>query len=371
VLEAWQWSTFFEVILPLGISFYTFQAMSYTIDVYRGEARAMGNLVDFSCFVSMFPHLVAGPILKFSFLAGQLEQRTHTMEKFARGAAFFILGLSKKILLANPCGKVADLAFLCGTPSTLDAWFGAVAYAFQIYFDFSAYSDMAIGLGLMLGFVFAKNFDSPYRAVSITDFWRRWHISLSCWLRDYLYIPLGGSKGGTWMRIRNTFIIFLVSGFWHGANWTFIAWGFLNALFIMPSILFSTNRINLNIVAQGRHLPGLKEFLSIVLTFSLTVFAWIFFRAKSMEHAFQYIGSICKDPVSIFSINTYSPFGYLLTLILVFLGIEWAGRENQYAIARIGFSWPRLLRWNFYLLIGLVIFFYGNFNKTEFIYFAF
>jgi alginate O-acetyltransferase complex protein AlgI len=171
--DAAQWDTLLRVVLPLGISFYTFQALSYTIDVYRGEAEAMPNFIDFSCFVSMFPHLVAGPILKFSFLAEQLKSRTLTSEKFARGVSFFMLGLAKKILLANPCGKIADTTFDAGAVGMLDAWVGAVAYAFQIYFDFSGYSDMAIGLGLMLGFVFAKNFDSPYRAESITDFWRR------------------------------------------------------------------------------------------------------------------------------------------------------------------------------------------------------
>src|SRR5207253_6969011 len=192
-----QWNTFFRVVLPLGISFYTFQALSYTIDVYRGKAEAMANFIDFSCSVSMFPHLVAGPILKFSFLADQLKYRRLTSDKFARGVAFFMMGVAKKVLLANPCGKIADTTFDAGSIQTLDAWFGSLAYSFQIYFDFSAYSDMAIGLALMLGFVFPKNFDSPYLAESITDFWRRWHISLSTWLRDYLYVPLGGNRKGT------------------------------------------------------------------------------------------------------------------------------------------------------------------------------
>ncbi len=184
------------VVLPLGISFYTFQSMSYTIDVYRGHARALRNFIDFACYVSMFPQLVAGPIIRFSEVADQLAERTHTITKFARGVAFVSVGLAKKILLANPCGKVADVAFDAGSIGVVDAWYGVVGYAFQIYFDFSAYSDMAIGLGLMLGFVFSKNFDSPYLAQSITEFWRRWHISLSTWLRDYLYVPLGGNRKG-------------------------------------------------------------------------------------------------------------------------------------------------------------------------------
>ena len=218
-------TAFFRVVLPLGISFYTFQALSYTIDVYRGDAEAMSNFIDFSCFVSMFPHLVAGPILKFSFLAEQLKHRTLTSDKFARGVAFFMLGLAKKILLANPCGKIADTAFDAGSIGTLDAWFGSIAYAFQIYFDFSGYSDMAIGLGLMLGFVFAKNFDSPYRAESITDFWRRWHISLSTWLREYLYIPLGGNRRGLARTYANLVFTMLLGGLWHGASWNFVIWG--------------------------------------------------------------------------------------------------------------------------------------------------
>jgi len=188
--------TVMRVVLPLGISFYTFQSMSYTIDVYRGDAGALRNFVDFACYVSLFPQLVAGPIIRFAEIDDQLASRTHTVAKFARGVAFFSLGMAKKILIANPCGKVADSVFDAASSLPLDAWFGALAYSFQIYFYFSGYSDMAIGLGLMLGFVFPKNFDSPYKAESITDFWRRWHISLSTWLRDYLYFPIGGHVAG-------------------------------------------------------------------------------------------------------------------------------------------------------------------------------
>jgi alginate O-acetyltransferase complex protein AlgI len=281
-VESWQWNSFFEVILPLGISFYTFQAMSYTIDVYRGEARAMSNLADFSCFVSMFPHLVAGPILKFSFLAGQIENRSLTTAKFARGVAFFALGLSKKILLANPCGKVADLAFLNGSPDFLEAWYGAVAYAFQIYFDFSAYSDMAIGLGLMLGFVFAKNFDSPYRAASITDFWRRWHISLSSWLRDYLYIPLGGNKRGLARTYINLILVMVIGGLWHGASWNFVIWGAIHgAALALERYQGKTGLL--------RRLP---HFLQVCFTFLVVVFAWVFFRANDLHSALTYCQSL-------------------------------------------------------------------------------
>ena len=214
-----------RVTLPLGISFYTFQSMSYTIDVYRGLAAPQRRIVDFACYVALFPQLVAGPIIRYHELADQLRARTHTWEKIARGLALFLLGLGKKICLANPCGKMADTAFAAADLHALDAWIGVIAYAFQIYFDFSGYSDMAIGLGLLFGFTFPKNFDSPYRAASITDFWRRWHISLSAWLRDYLYVPLGGNRRGPRRTYVNLLLVMLLGGLWHGAAWTFVAWG--------------------------------------------------------------------------------------------------------------------------------------------------
>ena len=277
-----QWDTFFRVVLPLGISFYTFQALSYTIDVYRGEAEAMANFIDFSCFVSMFPHLVAGPILKFSFLADQLKHRTLTMDKFARGVAFFSLGLAKKILLANPCGKIADIAFDAGSIRTLESWFGSIAYAFQIYFDFSGYSDMAIGLGLMLGFVFAKNFDSPYRSESITDFWRRWHISLSTWLREYLYIPLGGNRGGPLRTYVNLIATMLLGGLWHGASWNFVVWGGIHG----GMLAFERS--------QGREsfYHNLPKPLRVALTFTIVLIAWVFFRAPNLNRAVAYLASM-------------------------------------------------------------------------------
>ncbi|MFC2173763.1 MBOAT family O-acyltransferase, partial [Acidobacteriota bacterium] len=219
------WETVFRVTLPLGISFYTFQSMSYTIDVYRGNARSVRSFFDFACYVSMFPQLVAGPIVRFHEVADQLRNRVLSMEKFARGVAFISLGLAKKVILANPCGKIADTVFDAGSAYALDAWYGLTAYAFQIYFDFSGYSDMAIGLGLILGFVFPKNFDSPYKSQSITEFWRRWHISLSTWLRDYLYIPLGGNRKGSSRTYINLALVMLLGGLWHGAAWNFVVWG--------------------------------------------------------------------------------------------------------------------------------------------------
>src|SRR5947207_4854824 len=277
-----QFDTFFRVVLPLGISFYTFQALSYTIDVYRGEARAMANFVDFSCFVSMFPHLVAGPILKFSFLADQLKNRRLTSDKFARGVAFFMMGVAKKVLLANPCGKIADTAFDAGSIQTLDAWFGSFAYSFQIYFDFSGYSDMAIGLGLMFGFVFAKNFDSPYLAQSITDFWRRWHISLSTWLREYLYIPIGGNQGGLSRTYANLIVTMLIGGLWHGASWNFVIWGGIHG----GMLAFERS--------QGRKgvYHSLPKLILICITFLIVTLGCVFFRAGTARGAVQYLGAM-------------------------------------------------------------------------------
>jgi alginate O-acetyltransferase complex protein AlgI len=214
-----------HVALPVGISFYTFQSMSYAIDVYRGEARPMRSPVDFACFVALFPHQIAGPIIRYHSIAEQIRRRSFTFEKFSRGVAFVSLGLAKKILLANPMGHVADNAFAASALGWHQAWFGVIAYAFQIYFDFSGYSDMAVGLALMLGFLFIKNFDDPYRALSITDFWRRWHIALSTWLRDYLYVPLGGNRLSASRTYVNLLTVMVIGGLWHGASWTFVIWG--------------------------------------------------------------------------------------------------------------------------------------------------
>jgi alginate O-acetyltransferase complex protein AlgI len=312
-LPHWEWDTFFRVVLPLGISFYTFQAMSYTIDVYRGEAEAMANFLDFACFVSMFPHLVAGPILKFSFLAEQLKRRSLTADKFARGVAFFLLGMTKKILLANPCGKMADTAFNAGSVGPLEAWTGAVSYAFQLYFDFSGYSDMAIGLGLMFGFIFAKNFDSPYLADSITDFWRRWHISLSTWLREYLYVPLGGNRRGNTRTYFNLLVTMLLGGLWHGASWNFIIWGGLHGG------MLALER------TQGREsfYRRLPRVVRVALTFLIVLFGWVFFRAANIPQAWRYLGSmfaVVQAPpgAALLGGIIYQPY-YLLSLGLAAL----------------------------------------------------
>jgi len=271
-----------KVTLPLGISFYTFQLLSYTIDVYRGQAKALRNFIDFACYISLFTQLVAGPIIRFREIADQMANRTHTAEKFARGVAFVSLGLAKKVLLANPCGKIADVVFDAGSRGVLEAWYGLGAYAFQIYFDFSAYSDMAIGLGLMLGFVFPKNFDSPYLSQSITEFWRRWHISLSTWLRDYLYFPLGGNRKGVWRTYVNLAVVMLLGGLWHGASWNFVIWGGIHGAMLAWERAQGKN-------AFYRRMP--KPF-RVAMTFLIVLIAWVFFRAADLPAAIAYLGSL-------------------------------------------------------------------------------
>jgi alginate O-acetyltransferase complex protein AlgI len=299
-----------RVTLPLGISFYTFESMSYVIDVYRGQARAIRNVVDFSAFVSMFPQLVAGPIIRFSEIADQIRSRTHTITKFTRGVAFFSLGMTKKVLLANPCGKIADLAFDAGSLSVLDAWYGVTAYAFQIYFDFSGYSDMAIGLGLMMGFVFAKNFDAPYKSQSITEFWHRWHISLSSCLRDYLYVPLGGNRKGPVRTYVNLFVVMLIGGLWHGASWNFLVWGGLHGA------LLAFERMRGKAAAYG----ALPVALRVGLTFMLVLIGWVFFRAPDLHAAMRYLGYMAGqssiDPGAMLLQGVvYQPY-YLGTFVL-------------------------------------------------------
>jgi alginate O-acetyltransferase complex protein AlgI len=248
---------------------------------------------------------------------------------------------------------------------------GALFFTIQIYCDFSGYSDIALGTARLFNIELLRNFAFPYFSRDIAEFWRRWHISLSSWFKDYLYIPLGGSKGNTWMKVRNTFIIFLVSGFWHGANWTFIIWGLLNALYIMPSIIFNTHRNNLDIVAKGNQLPSLRDFLAIALTFTLTVFAWIFFRAGSVTQAFAILSKIFSS--SLFMIPHFPGIrntAPIILMTLIFFLIEWFGREQQYAIANLGLKWNRPLRYSLYYTILITIFWFGG-HEQQFIYFQF
>ena len=299
-----------RVALPLGISLYILQSLSYVIDVYRGHSTAIKSFNDFLCFEMMYPQLVAGPIIRYSEIEDQLQWRSSTTTKFARGIAFFSLGLAKKVLLANPCGKIADLAFEAGSLGLIDAWYGVTAYAFQIYFDFSGYSDMAIGLGLMLGFVFPKNFDSPYRSQSITEFWRRWHISLSAWLRDYLYVPLGGNRKGRVRTYVNLSIVMLLGGLWHGAAWTFVIWGALHGALLIIERLFG----------KAALYRGLPVPVRVGVTFTVVLFTWVFFRAPDLAQAVRYVGDMLAvgDPqegAGLLSGIVYKPY-YLGTFLL-------------------------------------------------------
>jgi alginate O-acetyltransferase complex protein AlgI len=360
-----------NVILPVGISFYTFHGLSYVIDIYKDRIKPERNFIDYSLFVSFFPLLVAGPIERATHLLPQLKKKRYfDYNNAIDGLRQILWGLFKKVVIADNCAEYANLIFNHSSNySGSSLVLGALLFAFQIYCDFSGYSDIAIGTARLLGIDLLRNFAFPYFSRDIAEFWRRWHISLSSWFKDYLYIPLGGSKGGLWMRVRNTFIIFIVSGFWHGANWTFVIWGALNALFIMPSIIFKTNRSNLEIVAKGKSLPSLRELFDILLTFSLTLIAWIFFRSASVGQALQIIGGIfSKD---LFKMPQTSPRPVILVIIILFVIIEWIGREGKYAIENIGIRWTPVLRWSFYSFIIVCIGMYMQTTGSDFIYFQF
>ena len=360
-----------QIILPVGISFYTFQTLSYTIDIYRGKLQPTRDFVVFSAFVSFFPQLVAGPIERATNLLPQFQNiRVFDNRKATDGLKQILWGLFKKIVIADNAALIANQIFNNSenySGSTLIV--GAICFTFQIYGDFSGYSDIAIGTSRLFGFDLKQNFAFPYFSRDIAEFWRRWHISLSTWFRDYLYIPLGGNKGSKFRKIRNVFAIFIVSGFWHGANWTFVAWGFLNALFFLPLMLLDKNRKNTGVVAENKILPSIKEFAQIVLTFSLTVFAWIFFRASSITQAFQII-------LDIFSTSTLRAPEILpkrlIIIISLFMCVEWVGRNQKYAIESLTQKWSKPIRWVFYYVLIVLIYFLGNFSKDmEFIYFQF
>jgi D-alanyl-lipoteichoic acid acyltransferase DltB (MBOAT superfamily) len=360
----------FKIILPIGISFYTFHGLSYIIDNYKGRITAEKNFVDYAVFVSFFPLLVAGPIERATHLLPQIKKkRQFSNNQSVDGLCQILWGLFKKIVIADNCAEYVNTIFSnSATYSGSTLVVGALFFAFQIYCDFSGYSDIAIGSAKLFGIDLLKNFAFPYFSRSIAEFWRRWHISLSSWFKDYLYIPLGGSRVGTWKKVRNTFIIFLVSGFWHGANWTFLLWGFLHALYIMPSILFETNRSNLDIVAKGKLLPTLTELLAMIATFALTTFAWIFFRSDNIAFAFSYISKICSP--TLFSMPQLLPVN-LIILIIGFMFLEWLGREQEYGLKISNRIDSKLLRIAGYYAIALLILIFGNFSSNQFIYFQF
>jgi alginate O-acetyltransferase complex protein AlgI len=357
-----------NVILPVGISFYTFHGLSYVIDIYYKRIHSEKNIIDYALFVSYFPLLVAGPIERATHLLPQVKlKRNFNFEKAKEGIYQIIWGLVKKVVIADTCATYANAIFdHYISMNSLSLILGAVYFAFQIYGDFSGYSDMALGMSKLFGLDLLKNFNFPYFSRDIAEFWRRWHISLSSWFRDYLYIPLGGSRGSKIKQVRNVFIIFVVSGFWHGANWTFLAWGFLNALYFLPSLLLGTNRNNMETAELHWNFNSIKVFFNILLTFILSCFAWIFFRANTIAIAFDYIKKIFSNRnfgTQFLENERYST--ELLLLVLAFILVEW---KSRYKIEPISgkYNWLKLT------LCLLAIIALGTYSDyKEFIYFQF
>ena len=364
-------STTLIIILPVGISFYTFQTLSYTIDVYRRKQKPTRDAIAFFAYVSFFPQLVAGPIERATNLLPQFQKKRYFDNiKAVDGLRQILLGLVKKVVIADGCAiYVNDIFANYQDYSGSTLVLGAILFAFQIYGDFSGYSDIAIGSARLLGFNLTRNFAYPYFSRDIAEFWRRWHITLCSWFRDYLYIPLGGSRCNITRKIRNVFIIFLVSGFWHGANWTFIVWGFLNALYFIPLLLKNQNRKHTHVISKDQILPSSKEMFKMLTTFSLICFGWIFFRAENLQHAFGYINILFSS--SIFSIPQIIP-KKLLCFIFVLNVIEWIQRDKQHAFEISDYRIPILFRWSFYYTTVIIIYLFGNFSTTiDFIYFQF
>jgi len=359
-----------DIILPVGISFYTFQTLSYTIDVYRRKLEPTGDIVSFFAFVSFFPQLVAGPIERATNLLPQFyTSRNFNYSLAVDGCRQILWGLFKKVVIADQCAHYAnDIFNNSDSYSGSTLFMGALFFTFQIYGDFSGYSDIAIGTSRLFGFDLKKNFATPYFSRNIAEFWRRWHISLSTWFRDYVYIPLGGSKGSLWMKLRNVFIIFLVSGLWHGANWTFVIWGLLNALYFVPLMLVKRNRSYLGVVAVNSRFPTLRELTSMSLTFLLTVFAWIFFRADSVLGALRFIQGIFTR--NLMHLPEVRP-SYLIALLFVFVLLEWSGRREDHTLERLWVAKPRGLRWAFYMVLAAMILVFSNEEPQPFIYFQF
>jgi alginate O-acetyltransferase complex protein AlgI len=350
-----------KVVLPIGISFYTFHSLTYIIDLYRGHATPAKSFTDFSAFVALFPDLVAGPIIRYKTLAQQLASRSHTLPRFASGVLIFMIGFGKKILLANPMGYLADATFNASSPLPLDAWVGVLAYAFQIYFDFCGYSDMAVGLGRMLGFEFLKNFDAPYRSESITDLWRRWHISLSSVLRDYLYFPLGGNRKGPPRTYFNLAVVMLLGGLWHGAKWNFAVWGAYHGLFLGYERWRGKQSV----------FETLPRPVRIGLTFVLVLFSWVLFRADNLTAAWQYFGCMfgvgpAADTAPLLAASLYTPYRVLVLVLCTFLVFQpvqahdWAERP---------ITWPRLALATPVFVLGLMAMYSQSFNP--FLYFQF
>jgi D-alanyl-lipoteichoic acid acyltransferase DltB (MBOAT superfamily) len=364
-----------QVVLPIGISFYTFHGMSYVFDIYRGQQKPVQNFVDYAVFVSFFPLLVAGPIERANHLLPQVQkQRFFSYNQAVEGCRLILWGMFKKVVIADSLADIVDNIFQnYQDQNGLTLIVGAIAFSFQIYGDFSGYSDIALGTAKLFGFELLSNFKFPYFSRDVAEFWRRWHISLSSWFRDYLYIPLGGSKNGKFKAISNTFIIFLVSGFWHGASWNFIAWGFIHACGFLPLLLLNRNRKHVtDVVAQDRKYPNLKELWQMSTTFAFVSFAWVFFRADGVHHAMGYIKqigvSIIEHPEQLLMLPPYKKaFVYILPLILC----DWYLRRNERILSISCKS--KMLRKLIYVIVYYIIFLLlnGSDESSSFIYFQF
>lgn len=364
-----------ELALPIGISFYTFHGMSYVFDIYRGQQKPVKNFIDYAVFVSFFPLLVAGPIERANHLLPQVQKsRSFNYTQAVEGCRLILWGLFKKVVIADSLAEIVDEIFQnYDTHNATTLIVGAIAFSFQIYGDFSGYSDIALGTAKLFGFELLSNFKFPYFSRDIAEFWRRWHISLSSWFRDYLYIPLGGSKNGKLKAVRNTFIIFLVSGFWHGASWNFIVWGFLHACGFLPLLLLNRNRKHLtDVVAQDRLFPNLKELWQMATTFVFVSFAWIFFRAESMPIAVSYISQIGRSlieyPQQLWMLpGGKTAFLYIIPLIVC----DWYLRRDERKLKAFK---NRKMNYLLYILLVFITFWKLNLcsgQKIDFIYFQF
>ena len=359
-----------NVILPVGISFYTFHGLSYVIDIYKEKIKAEKNFVDYSLFVSYFPLLVAGPIERATHLLPQIKvPRTFNTNNAIVGVELMAWGFFKKVVIADSMSLLVNKVYT--QPNAYDSVslvIAAVAFSFQIYCDFSGYSDIAIGCSKILGIDLLQNFNFPYLSRNIAEFWRRWHISLSSWFRDYIYIPLGGSKLSMILNIRNVFIIFIVSGIWHGANFTFIIWGAIHAILFIPSFILGSNKkYKQDIVYVGKMLPSIKDVVMIAITFFFVTLAWIFFSAKNVTQAFQYITNIATNASGkklVFE-NT-ELMGYLFSFIILFLG------STYWLYVKTNLYKPsRAVQFSIVLILLIAITFFGQFSKQSFIYFQF
>ncbi|MEN9699012.1 MAG: hypothetical protein RLZZ301_210 [Bacteroidota bacterium] len=359
-----------NVILPVGISFYTFQTISYSIDVYRRQLKPTHDFVAFMAFVTFFPQLVAGPIERATHLLPQFYKKRHFDIALAKdGLRQILWGLFKKMVIADSCAQLvnADYAHFT-TLSGSSLLIASALFAIQIYGDFSGYSDIAIGVARLFGFQLMRNFAFPYFSRSIAEFWRRWHISLSTWFRDYIYFPMGGSRGSRWQSLRNVFVLFLISGFWHGANWTFVSWGALNALLFIPGLIWKNKQQISNTVAENTYLPSLLESWQMLRTFLLCTLTWVFFRAENSDKALQILAKI----VAIGSWQNPHFQAYpLLFMLVLFFGIEWLGRQKQHPLEHLQRHYNKALRWSIYSFLICCIWMYLPSEQSPFIYFQF